>query len=305
MRWKDPDTGYSLWLLERPAFNFQLLRSPASALSNTPFGVPALQDFREMWAAWDFVTEMIPDSMMFEKPIDLRHICLFYTGHIPAFLDIHLSNLLGEPNTEPVNFKVRLVLTFPVISLHAMQYIFERGIDPNVDDPTKCHVSRGSNAWSCILMHALQQPHSEVPEKDEDWPSHSTILDFQERVRARLSSLYAELESGRRQLTRKIARVLFMTLEHEAYHTEVGIFTFFLPYVIHKSNHRHCSICLYSVPGPAQSHHLWAGLALLLGNRLLRSGMRPPTRLVLPLHLALLLLNLAMMISRLTMHPSM
>src|ERR1700730_2837694 len=153
MRWKDPDTGYSLWLLERPAFNFELLRSPASPLSNTPFGVPALQDFRELWAAWDFVTGMIPDSMMFEKPIELRHICLFYTGHIPAFLDIHLSNLLGEPNTEPVNFKVRLVLTFPVISLHAMQYIFERGIDPNVDDPTKCHVSRRSNAWFCILMH--------------------------------------------------------------------------------------------------------------------------------------------------------
>ncbi len=52
---------------------------------------------------------MIPDSMLFEKPIDLRHICLFYTGHIPAFLDIHLSNLLGEPNTEPEYFKVRLV----------------------------------------------------------------------------------------------------------------------------------------------------------------------------------------------------
>jgi hypothetical protein len=43
---------------------------------------------------------------LFEKPIDLRHICLFYTGHIPAFLDIHLSNLLGEPNTEPEYFKV-------------------------------------------------------------------------------------------------------------------------------------------------------------------------------------------------------
>ena len=51
--------------------------------------------------------------MLFEKPIDLRHICLFYIGHIPAFLDIHLSNLLGEPNTEPEYFKVRLVLYFP------------------------------------------------------------------------------------------------------------------------------------------------------------------------------------------------
>lgn len=106
--WTDSDSGYSLWLLERPPFNFRLLQSPASVLSNTPFGVPSLQDFEEMWAAWDFITQkMIPDSMMFEKPIDLRHICLFYTGHIPTFLDIHLSRLLGEPHTEPEHFKVR------------------------------------------------------------------------------------------------------------------------------------------------------------------------------------------------------
>jgi hypothetical protein len=116
-RWTDLDSGFSLWLLERPPFNFQLLRSPASALSNTPFGAPALHEFQEMWAAWDFVTtRMIPDSMLFEKPIDLRHICLFYTGHIPTFLDIHLSNLLGEPNTEPECFKVRLALRFPLVT---------------------------------------------------------------------------------------------------------------------------------------------------------------------------------------------
>jgi L-histidine Nalpha-methyltransferase / hercynylcysteine S-oxide synthase len=106
--WTDANSSCSLWLLERPPFNFQLLRTPASTLSNTPFGVPTLEEFRELRAAWDFITRMmIPDSMMFEKPIDLRHICLFYTGHIPAFLDIHLSNLLGEPNTEPEYFKVR------------------------------------------------------------------------------------------------------------------------------------------------------------------------------------------------------
>ena len=114
-RWKDPDSGYCLWLLERPPFNFKLPRSPATTISNTPFGIPTLQEFQESWAAWDFITrKMLPDSMLFEKPIDLRHICLFYIGHIPTFLDIHLSNLLGEPNTEPEYFKVRLVLIFPL-----------------------------------------------------------------------------------------------------------------------------------------------------------------------------------------------
>jgi len=49
---------------------------------------------------------MISPHLLYEKPIDLRHICLFYLGHIPTFLDIHLSRLLGEPHTEPENFKV-------------------------------------------------------------------------------------------------------------------------------------------------------------------------------------------------------
>ena len=153
-RWTEPDSGFSLWLLERPPFNFQLLRSPASAISNTPFGVPTLQEFQEMWATWDFVTrKMIPDSMLFEKPIDLRHICLFYFGHIPAFLDIHLSNLLGEPNTEPEHFKVRVIFTFPlVVFLPSRQYLFERGIDPNVDDPTQIHhVSRYIDMFSSVF----------------------------------------------------------------------------------------------------------------------------------------------------------
>ena len=100
MRWTDSAERYSLWLLERPAFTFPLLKQP------NPFGVPELDDWRVMWKAWDTITMgMIPPSMLFTKPIDLRHICLFYLGHIPAFLDIHLSRLLGEPHTEPERFK--------------------------------------------------------------------------------------------------------------------------------------------------------------------------------------------------------
>lgn len=59
-----------------------------------------------MWKAWDLITTgMIPRQMLFVKPIDLRHICLFYLGHIPTFLDIHLSRLLKEPHTEPDEYK--------------------------------------------------------------------------------------------------------------------------------------------------------------------------------------------------------
>ncbi|KAF5380666.1 hypothetical protein D9757_007044 [Collybiopsis confluens] len=197
-RWYDSSSRYSLWLLERPAFIFPLLKPagnfagiPNKSISSSPFGIPSVQEWENIWALWDTITlRMIPPSMLFQKPIDLRHICLFYLGHIPTFLDIHLSRLLGEPHTEPEEFK----------------NIFERGIDPNVDNPTQCH------------------PHSEVPQNDDDWPSLNSILGFRNRVRARLLKLYDDLDAGRQAWTRKIGRVLFMTLEHEALHAETLLY---------------------------------------------------------------------------------
>ncbi|KAJ7630942.1 DUF323 domain-containing protein [Roridomyces roridus] len=201
-RWTDSKGQYSLWLLERPRFMFPLVTSPRACngegvlvpktpYSSSPFGVPAPQDWANLWAAWDCITRhMIPHQMLMEKPIDLRHICLFYLGHIPTFLDIHISRLLGEPHTEPEAFKD----------------IFERGIDPDVDDPNSCH------------------PHSEVPKTEAEWPCLTEILGFQARVRARVLRLYDDVEKGRRELTRKMGRVLFMTFEHEIMHAETLLY---------------------------------------------------------------------------------
>ncbi|GBE85268.1 hypothetical protein BKA93DRAFT_741249 [Sparassis latifolia] len=190
-RWTDSTSKYSLWLLERPQFVFPLLAFPRGSAATTPFGMPTVEEWHTMWAAWDLITCcMIPPSMLFQKPIDLRHICLFYCGHIPTFLSIHLSRVLGEADTDPVEFK----------------YIFERGIDPIVDDPTQCH------------------PHSEVPKSDDEWPSLASIVVFQSRVRERLMRLYRDINSGKITLTRKLARVLFMTLEHEAFHAETLLY---------------------------------------------------------------------------------
>ena len=66
------------------------------------------------------------------------------------------------------------------------------------------------------------QPHSEVPQNEADWPSLEMILGFRDRVRARLVHLYEDIESGKVVLTRKVGRVLFMTLEHEGFHAEVS-----------------------------------------------------------------------------------
>lgn len=68
----------------------------------------------------------------------------------------------------------------------------------------------------------LFKNHSEVPEKDEDWPSLDSIIVFRNNVRARLRKLYFDLETGKRTFTRTIARTLVMTLEHESFHIEVS-----------------------------------------------------------------------------------
>jgi hypothetical protein len=94
---------------------------------------------------------------------------------------------LNEPYTQPSDYTL----------------IFERGIDPNMDDPTQCH------------------DHSIVPEKEADWPKLHEILGYRDRVRQRMADLYT---SGRldeiNKSNRRLARVIAMVYEHEAFHLE-------------------------------------------------------------------------------------
>lgn len=61
-----------------------------------------------------------------------------------------------------------------------------------------------------------------MPQADDDWPKLDVMMDFQRRVRARVTKLYADIDSGAVTLTRKIGRVLQMTYEHEGMHAEVS-----------------------------------------------------------------------------------
>ena len=70
----------------------------------------------------------------------------------------------------------------------------------------------------------FQQPHSQVPVDNKDWPSQVAILAFQSAVRERLMNLYDDIDSSKVVLGRKIGRVLFMTLEHEAMHLETLLY---------------------------------------------------------------------------------
>lgn len=72
------------------------------------------------------------------------------------------------------------------------------------------------------MIHALTQPHSEVPTKVEDWPTLEEILAYKEKVIERVRKIYADIANGQRTLDRRLARMLWMTLEHK------GEFCFFV-----------------------------------------------------------------------------
>src|SRR5690606_15690115 len=119
--------------------------------------LPTLPEFETLWSAWDFITlQMLPPHLLHAKPIDLRNDCIFYLGHIPTFLDIQLSKSTGQPATP---------------SKDNYYEIFERGIDPDVDDPKNCH-----------------EP-SLIP---STWPEVKDILEFRDRVRLRTRGIYKE-----------------------------------------------------------------------------------------------------------------
>jgi hypothetical protein len=145
--------------------------------------VPSLSDWKGLWAEWDTVTrKMIPETELNEKPIKLRNACIFYLGHIPTFADIQLSKATKEPLTEPSHYP----------------RIFERGIDPDVDNPEHCHA------------------HSETP---DEWPPLGEILEYQDRVREKIRNL-----TSTESLPRHIARALWIGFEHEIMHLETLLY---------------------------------------------------------------------------------
>jgi hypothetical protein len=189
-----------------------------------PYNMPTIASWQRLWAFWDLVTlRMIPREMLHHKPIDLRHKCLFYIGHIPTFLDmLVVKEVHGEGlKDRDEDGNVRGYTDKWFVS------IFERGIDPHVDDPDHCHVGLSlfflSRRFVADPSRPVVQSHSEVPTKDEDWPSLEAIISYRDRIRARLMRIYEEIESGKKRLTKRLVRVMQMAYEHEGWHIEVGL----------------------------------------------------------------------------------
>ena len=103
----------------------------------------------EAWARTDRIFEILAPGAWLAQPIALRHPFIFYLGHLPAFAWNHVGGeLLGRP-------------TFNA----GFDDLFSRGIDPDVDDPSRCH------------------DHPDVPSA---WPSVPEVLAYRDHVRAAL-----------------------------------------------------------------------------------------------------------------------
>lgn len=83
-----PFPGQHVYVVEKPAFGFLPISHTLSFhTSSVSFigNIPTEEEWGNLWKAWDLVTlSMIPSEMLHQKPIDLRHKCLFYIGHIPT-----------------------------------------------------------------------------------------------------------------------------------------------------------------------------------------------------------------------------
>ncbi|OTB00076.1 hypothetical protein M426DRAFT_244532 [Hypoxylon sp. CI-4A] len=179
-RWMTGDEDYGLHLLTKPSMSFS--PNPSEYARSH---IPSLSDFEGLWDTWDTVTRrMLPNEELLDKPIKLRNACIFYLGHIPTFLDIQLTKTTKNPPTEPAFYAS----------------IFERGIDPDVDNPELCH------------------QHSEIP---AEWPSVEDIIEYQDRVRSRLKSIYSV---GLENIPRNIGRAIWVGFEHEIMHLETLLY---------------------------------------------------------------------------------
>lgn len=129
----------------------------------------------ELWTlSDDLFDHKITAKNALVVPISLRLPFIFYAGHLPAFAAL---KLLSASTRESI----------AEACWHAM---FSRGIDPDVDDPKKCHA------------------HPRLPEQ---WPSWREVMSYREAVQKAIRTESGGVMSPRR---------LLMVAEHEAMHIE-------------------------------------------------------------------------------------
>ncbi|KAI9217379.1 hypothetical protein BC828DRAFT_391292 [Blastocladiella britannica] len=181
--WEDAEHMYRLALVEPAPLEF--LTPATTTIEATK--LPTVAEWAQVWHAFDrLVLGYVRPEALLERPIGVRLPFIFYVGHLPCFMDVQLSRALGEPKTAPEWYG----------------QIFERGMDPDLDDPTQCH------------------PHSEVP---NEWPALADILAYRDRTRSRAKSLLLQCAKDA-NLRARISSTLHMAFEHDVMHFETLVY---------------------------------------------------------------------------------
>src|SRR5437870_2753926 len=141
-----------------------------------------------VWARTDRIFEMLVPGAFLARPIALRHPFIFYVGHLPAFAWNHIwRGVLQRPSFDP-----------------RFDEIFDRGIDPDVDDPSRCHA------------------HPDVPER---WPALDDVIVYRDRVRSAIVESLGDVAAhAPTSLMAEHNRVLSMAIEHELMHQETLLY---------------------------------------------------------------------------------
>jgi len=144
--------------------------------------------FTTAWRRTDMLFGLVARDAMQSRPIALRHPFIFYVGHLPAFAWNHICRgVLQRPSFDP-----------------RFDDMFDRGIDPDVDDPSRCHA------------------HPEVPER---WPALDDVIAYRDRVRGAIVDSLDEIAThAATNLMARHNRVLSMAIEHELMHQETLLY---------------------------------------------------------------------------------
>lgn len=144
---------------------------------------------RDVWHDADRLFDAdVTAARAHQVPISLRMPFLFYLGHLPAFAS---NKLLLLPDGHDLR-----------VNPH-YDHIFSRGIDPDVDDPSKCH---------------------DHPDAPASWPTWPDVCDYRDAIRLQINTLIAShshaVSSVVPQSVQLSPRLVRMVAEHEAMHIE-------------------------------------------------------------------------------------
>jgi ergothioneine biosynthesis protein EgtB len=154
----------------------------------TPRSDRLQQRFVDLWARTDRLFAILEPEAILARPIALRHPFIFYLGHLPAFAWNHICRgLLGAESVNP-----------------RFDDIFDRGIDPDVDDPEHCH------------------DHPDVPAL---WPELKEVVGYRDRAREAILESCSDSRLGTStDIMAEHGRVFSMAIEHELMHQETLLY---------------------------------------------------------------------------------